>query len=69
MNTVPILRRVACFTAAIAALACITASAATRYVWQDSPSPGPPYATWATLTEKLRWPANPVALFPGGAVR
>jgi hypothetical protein len=25
-----------------------TASAATRYVWKDNPSPGPPYTNWAT---------------------
>jgi len=26
----------------------MTASAETRYVWQDSPSPTPPHTTWAT---------------------
>ncbi|MHC1763363.1 MAG: choice-of-anchor Q domain-containing protein [Verrucomicrobiia bacterium] len=28
--------------------AAVSASAATRYVWQDSPSPGPPYTNWTT---------------------
>ena len=31
-----------------------SASAATRYVWQDSPSPGPPYDTWANAAHDIQ---------------
>ena len=31
-----------------------TASAATRYVWQGSPSPGPPYTNWATAAHVIQ---------------
>ena len=31
-----------------------TASAATRYVWQDSPSPAPPYTNWATAAHVIQ---------------
>ena len=33
---------------ALAALSTLTTSAATRYVWLDSPGPSPPYTYWAT---------------------
>ena len=29
-------------------------SAATLYVWQDSPNPTPPYATWATAAKNIQ---------------
>jgi len=32
----------------------IAASATTNYVWQDSPSPAPPYATWATAAHTIQ---------------
>jgi hypothetical protein len=35
-------------------LAGKTASAAILYVWQDSPSPGPPHATWATAAHTIQ---------------
>ena len=28
--------------------------AATRYVWQDSPSPGPPYTDWTTAAHVIQ---------------
>ena len=31
-----------------------SASAATRYVWQDSPSPAPPYTNWATAAHVIQ---------------
>ena len=31
-----------------------SASAATRYVWQDSPSPGPPYTNWASAAHVIQ---------------
>jgi hypothetical protein len=31
-----------------------SASAATRYVWQDSPSPGPPYTSWTSAAHVIQ---------------
>ena len=31
-----------------------SASAATRYVWQDSPSPAPSYTNWATAAHVIQ---------------
>ncbi len=39
---------------ALAALNTLTAAAATRHVWQESPSPGPPYDTWATAAHYIQ---------------
>lgn len=36
------------------ALTCLNAPAATHYVWQDSPSPGPPYADWSTAAHTIQ---------------
>jgi hypothetical protein len=30
------------------------AAASIRYVWQDSPSPGPPYADWTTAAHTIQ---------------
>src|SRR5512136_1928021 len=35
-------------------LAVSSLSAATHYVWQDSPSPGPPYDTWANAAHVIQ---------------
>ncbi|MBI3851070.1 MAG: hypothetical protein HY298_12455 [Verrucomicrobia bacterium] len=35
-------------------LSTASASAATRYVWQDSPSPAPPYTTWTTAAHVIQ---------------
>ena len=35
-------------------LSAASASAATRYVWQDSPSPAPPYTNWATAAHVIQ---------------
>jgi len=35
-------------------LGAFTASAATRYVWQSSPSPAPPYTNWTTAAHVLQ---------------
>lgn len=35
-------------------LSGVSASAATRYVWQDSPSPGPPYTNWTTAAHVIQ---------------
>jgi hypothetical protein len=35
-------------------LSAVPASAATRYVWQDSPSPAPPYTNWATAAHIIQ---------------
>ena len=35
-------------------LAASGLSAVTRYVWQDSPSPGPPYDTWANAAHDMQ---------------
>jgi len=35
-------------------LLVVTASAATRYVWQESPRPTPPYTTWATAAHVIQ---------------
>jgi hypothetical protein len=35
-------------------LAFSNLSAATRYVWQDSPSPGPPYTNWTTAAHVIQ---------------
>ncbi len=35
-------------------LSCTSVSAATRYVWQGSPSPGPPYNDWATAARVIQ---------------
>jgi hypothetical protein len=39
---------------ALAALSILTTSAATLYVWQGSPSPGPPYDTWANAAHDIQ---------------
>ncbi len=31
-----------------------SASGATRYVWQDSPSPAPPYANWTSAAHVIQ---------------
>ena len=36
------------------ALASVTAPAATLYVWQESPSPGPPYADWFSAATNIQ---------------
>src|SRR5512136_1363654 len=43
-----------CTLAALVSLTPLSAPAATNYVWQDSPSPGPPYATWATAAHTIQ---------------
>ena len=35
-------------------LPCLPAWAATRHVWQDSPSPAAPYATWTTAAHTIQ---------------
>jgi hypothetical protein len=35
-------------------LSLASASAATRYVWQDSPSPGPPHTNWTTAAHVIQ---------------
>jgi len=35
-------------------LSLATASAATRYVWQDSPSPGPPHTNWTSAAHVIQ---------------
>jgi bifunctional DNase/RNase len=35
-------------------LCAASASAATRYVWQDSPSPAPPYTNWANAAHVIQ---------------
>jgi hypothetical protein len=45
----------------------ITAPAATRYVWQESPSPGPPFATWSTAAHIIQDAVE--AAQPGDTVR
>jgi hypothetical protein len=35
-------------------LSAASASAATRYVWQDSPNPAPPYTNWTTAAHVLQ---------------
>jgi hypothetical protein len=35
-------------------LSAASASAATRYVWQDSPSPAPPYTNWTTSAHVIQ---------------
>jgi predicted amidohydrolase len=37
-----------------AVLTALNLSAATRYVWQSSPSPGPPYTNWATAAHVIQ---------------
>ncbi len=40
--------------AVVLAAQALTASAATLYVWQSSPSPAPPYATWASAATNIQ---------------
>jgi len=47
-------------------LAVTRASAATRYVWQDSPSPAPPYTSWATAATNIQLAVDAAA--PGDQV-
>ena len=35
-------------------LACLSTRAATLYVWQDSPSPGPPYTDWFNAATNIQ---------------
>ena len=35
-------------------IALCNAAAATRYVWQESPSPAPPYTSWPTAATKIQ---------------
>ncbi len=35
-------------------LAASAANAATRYVWQGSPSPAPPYTSWASAVHVIQ---------------
>jgi hypothetical protein len=35
-------------------LAPLAAPAATLHVWQDSPSPGPPFSTWLTAARHIQ---------------
>jgi hypothetical protein len=35
-------------------LSCASALAATRYVWQDSPSPAPPYTNWTSAAHVIQ---------------
>ena len=46
--------RIACASLIIALLAGWTASAATRYVWLDSPSPTPPFDSWAQAATNIQ---------------
>lgn len=39
---------------ALLILAAGSASAATRYVWQSSPSPGPPHTSWAAAARVIQ---------------
>ena len=41
-------------TTIILLLAVSSLSATTRYVWQDSPSPGPPYTSWVTAARVIQ---------------
>lgn len=61
-NSIPsFLLSVFCF------LLCLPpASAATRYVWQDSPSPAPPYTSWATAATNTQDAVDAAA--PGDTV-
>jgi len=47
-------------------LAACNASAATRYVWQNSPSPAPPYTNWATAAHVIQEAVDAAA--PGDQV-
>ncbi|MCX6926513.1 MAG: PKD domain-containing protein [Verrucomicrobia bacterium] len=47
-------------------LVCASAPAATRYVWQDSPSPAPPYTNWATAARVIQDAVDAAA--PGDTV-
>jgi len=35
-------------------LFAVSAGAATRYVWQDSPNPTPPYTNWASSATNIQ---------------
>lgn len=41
-------------TVAAFGLASLNATAATRYVWQDIPSPATPYTTWTTAAHVIQ---------------
>ena len=48
------MKKSVCLIASTLLLAALNLSAATRYVWQDSPSPSPPYSTWATAARVIQ---------------
>jgi hypothetical protein len=43
-----------CLSLALCTLAPLTTPAATNYVWQGSPSPEPPFTTWATAAHAIQ---------------
>ena len=45
---------IAAVTAAVAVFTTVASPAATNYVWQGSPSPGPPYADWSTAAHTIQ---------------
>ncbi len=47
-------------------LFCACTHAATRYVWQDSPSPGPPYDTWTNAAHVIQEAVD--AALPGDEI-
>jgi hypothetical protein len=47
-------------------LSALASAAGTNYVWQDSPSPGPPYTTWESAAHTIQEAVD--AALPGDTV-